>query len=149
MMLQKFIYLFFFSKIKNLHGKSLIILWHIHWNSPASPNISRDKNSIKRENQRSLSQVLLLGLPTWPKQQGMFFALFLDMYWTTVLGNLLIILLIKLDSCLPIPRYLFPNSWLFMAFPFHLSQFQKCSWTYRLSNNLCPMLGAFLRFFFS
>ncbi|XP_003945067.2 olfactory receptor 1J4 [Saimiri boliviensis] len=62
---------------------------------------------MKRGNQSSLSEFLLLGLPIWPEQQAVFFALFLGMYLTTVLGNLLIILLIWLDSHLHTPMYFF------------------------------------------
>ncbi|XP_073081118.1 olfactory receptor 1J4-like [Manis javanica] len=58
-------------------------------------------------NQSSVSEFLLLGLPVPPEQQGMLFALFLGMYLTTVLGNLLIILLIRLDSRLHTPMYFF------------------------------------------
>ncbi|KAM7093014.1 olfactory receptor 1J4-like [Molossus nigricans] len=59
------------------------------------------------ENQSSVSEFLLLGLPIQPGQQGVFFTLFLGMYLTTVLGNLLIILLIRLDSRLHTPMYFF------------------------------------------
>ncbi|XP_058380746.1 olfactory receptor 1J4-like [Diceros bicornis minor] len=62
---------------------------------------------MRGKNQSSVSQFLLLGLPTQPEHQGMFFALFLGMYLTTVLGNLLIILLIRLDSRLHTPMYFF------------------------------------------
>nr|XP_015292240.2 olfactory receptor 1J1 [Macaca fascicularis] len=55
------------------------------------------------ENQSSVSEFLLLGLPIQPEQQAVFFTLFLGMYLTTVLGNLLIILLIRLDSHLHNP----------------------------------------------
>ncbi|KAK1334211.1 hypothetical protein QTO34_005211 [Cnephaeus nilssonii] len=58
---------------------------------------------MRPENQSSVSQFLLLGLPIPPGQQGVFFTLFLGMYLTTVLGNLLIILLIRLDSHLHTP----------------------------------------------
>ncbi|XP_036894525.1 olfactory receptor 1J4-like [Sturnira hondurensis] len=58
-------------------------------------------------NQSSMSEFLLLGLPIPPGQQGLFFALFLGMYLTTVLGNLLIILLIRLDPHLHTPMYFF------------------------------------------
>ncbi|XP_057578434.1 olfactory receptor 1J2-like [Hippopotamus amphibius kiboko] len=64
-------------------------------------------NSMRRENQSSVSQFLLLGLPIPPEQQGMFFALFLGVYLTTVLSNLLILLLIRLDSRLHTPMYFF------------------------------------------
>ncbi|XP_037349056.1 olfactory receptor 1J4-like [Talpa occidentalis] len=58
-------------------------------------------------NQSNVSEFLLLGLPIRPEQRGLFFALFLGMYLTTVLGNLLIILLIRLDSRLHTPMYFF------------------------------------------
>jgi len=60
---------------------------------------------MRRENQTCVSEFLLLGLPMCPEQQGMFFALFLGMYLTTVLGNLLIILLIRLDPHLHMTMY--------------------------------------------
>ncbi|XP_036903127.1 olfactory receptor 1J4-like [Sturnira hondurensis] len=62
---------------------------------------------MRPENLSSMSEFLLLGLPIPPGQQGLFFALFLGMYLTTVLGNLLIILLIRLDSHLHTPMYFF------------------------------------------
>ncbi|KAM4849253.1 olfactory receptor 1J21-like isoform X1 [Urocitellus parryii] len=62
---------------------------------------------MRRDNQSSVSEFLLLGLPIQPEQQGMYYALFLGMYLTTVLGNLLIILLIRLDSRLHSPMYFF------------------------------------------
>ncbi|XP_072815101.1 olfactory receptor 1J4-like [Vicugna pacos] len=62
---------------------------------------------MRRENQSSVSQFLLLGLPIRPEQRGAVFALFLGVYLTTVLGNLLIILLIRLDSRLHTPMYFF------------------------------------------
>ncbi|MEJ1288877.1 olfactory receptor 1468 [Cricetulus griseus] len=58
-------------------------------------------------NQTVISQFLLLGMPIPPEHQNMFFTLFLAMYLTTVLGNLLIIILILLDSHLHTPMYLF------------------------------------------
>ncbi|KAG3287893.1 olfactory receptor 1J4 [Ictidomys tridecemlineatus] len=62
---------------------------------------------MRTENQSSVSEFVLLGLPIQPEQQGMYYALFLGMYLTTVLGNLLIILLIRLDSRLHTPMYFF------------------------------------------
>ncbi|ELR51050.1 hypothetical protein M91_04281, partial [Bos mutus] len=67
----------------------------------------RQERSMKRENQSSMSEFLLLGLPIRPEQQGVFFALFLGVYLTTVLGNLLILLLIRLDPRLHTPMYFF------------------------------------------
>ncbi|KAM9641181.1 olfactory receptor 1J2-like [Trichechus inunguis] len=62
---------------------------------------------MRWENQSRVSEFLLLGLPISLEQQAMFFALFLSMYLTTMLGNLLIILLFRLDSHLHTPMYFF------------------------------------------
>ncbi|XP_066221698.1 olfactory receptor 1J4-like [Saccopteryx leptura] len=71
------------------------------------PFDSQTGSSMGPENQSSVSEFLLLGLPIWPGQEHGFFTLFLGMYLTTVLGNLLIILLIRLDSRLHTPMYFF------------------------------------------
>uniref|UniRef100_A0A8C3X343 G-protein coupled receptors family 1 profile domain-containing protein n=1 Tax=Catagonus wagneri TaxID=51154 RepID=A0A8C3X343_9CETA len=63
--------------------------------------------SIRKQNHSSVSEFFLMGLPIRSEQQGVFFALFLGMYLTTVLGNLLIILLIRLDPHLHTPMYFF------------------------------------------
>ena len=60
---------------------------------------------MRSQNQSNVSRFLLLDIH--PEQQGLFFALFLGMYLTTVLGNLLIILLIRLDPRLHTPMYFF------------------------------------------
>ncbi|EHB03186.1 Olfactory receptor-like protein DTMT [Heterocephalus glaber] len=58
-------------------------------------------------NQTFLSEFFLLGLPICPEHQHLFYALFLSMYLITILGNLLIIILIQLDSHLHTPMYFF------------------------------------------
>ncbi|XP_060244407.1 olfactory receptor 1 [Meriones unguiculatus] len=58
-------------------------------------------------NQTVISKFLLLGLPIPPEHQHLFYALFLVMYLTTVLGNFIILILILLDSHLHTPMYLF------------------------------------------
>ncbi|XP_052051313.1 olfactory receptor 1468 [Apodemus sylvaticus] len=62
---------------------------------------------MTEENQTVISQFLLLGLPIPPEHQHLFYTLFLAMYLTTVLGNLIIIILILLDSHLHTPMYFF------------------------------------------
>ncbi|XP_054986988.1 olfactory receptor 1J4-like [Sorex araneus] len=62
---------------------------------------------MKRHNETIVSEFLLQGLPIPPEQQGWFLTLFLVIYLTTVLGNLLIILLIRIDSRLHTPMYFF------------------------------------------
>ncbi|XP_021068096.1 olfactory receptor 1500-like isoform X2 [Mus pahari] len=58
-------------------------------------------------NQTFILEFLLLGLPIPSEYQLLFYVLFLAMYLTTLLGNLLIILLVRLDSHLHTPMYLF------------------------------------------
>ncbi|KAH0511538.1 olfactory receptor 1468-like [Microtus ochrogaster] len=58
-------------------------------------------------NKTFTSQFLLLGLDIPPEHEHLFYVLFLAMYLTTVLGNLIIIILILLDSHLHTPMYLF------------------------------------------
>lgn len=60
-----------------------------------------------KENQTWVSEFFLLGLSSdWGTQVSLF-VLFLTMYLLTVLGNLIIIILILLDSRLHIPMYFF------------------------------------------
>ncbi|XP_012784918.2 olfactory receptor 1E5-like [Ochotona princeps] len=58
-------------------------------------------------NQSVISEFLLLGIPIQQEHQNLFYVLFLAMYLITVLGNLIIIVLIRLDSHLHTPMYLF------------------------------------------
>uniref|UniRef100_A0A8C6GXR2 Olfactory receptor n=1 Tax=Mus spicilegus TaxID=10103 RepID=A0A8C6GXR2_MUSSI len=58
-------------------------------------------------NQTVIFQFLLLGLPIPTEHQQLYYALFLLMYLTTILGNLIILILIRLDSHLHTPMYLF------------------------------------------
>ncbi|XP_041520484.1 olfactory receptor 1468-like [Microtus oregoni] len=59
------------------------------------------------DNQTVISHFLLLGLPIPQEHQYLFYALFLAVYLTTILGNLIIITLILLDSHLHTPMYFF------------------------------------------
>ncbi|XP_031229219.1 olfactory receptor 50-like [Mastomys coucha] len=62
---------------------------------------------MRMDNESTISEFMLLGLPIQEEYQSLYTALFLAMYLTTVLGNLLIILLIRLDSHLHTPMYFF------------------------------------------
>ncbi|XP_054565449.1 spermatogenesis-associated protein 22 isoform X3 [Eptesicus fuscus] len=61
------------------------------------------KKNMAGQNQTAITEFLLQGLPIKSEQKNLFYALFLVMYVTTVLGNLLIIFLIRLDSQLHTP----------------------------------------------
>nr|XP_014713547.2 olfactory receptor-like protein OLF3 [Equus asinus] len=60
-----------------------------------------------RENQTWMSEFILLGLSSFWETQVSLFILFLAMYLVTMLGNFLIILLIRMDSRLNTPMYFF------------------------------------------
>ncbi|XP_005349638.1 olfactory receptor 1496-like [Microtus ochrogaster] len=62
---------------------------------------------MTRNNETFFSEFLLLGLSIPPAYKHLFYSLFLAMYLTTILGNLLIIVLVLLDSHLHTPMYLF------------------------------------------
>nr|XP_020011116.1 olfactory receptor 1-like [Castor canadensis] len=62
---------------------------------------------MTERNQTITLEFLLLGLPILPEHQDLFCVLFLAMYLTTILGNLLIIVLILLDSHFHTPMYFF------------------------------------------
>ncbi|XP_013212110.2 olfactory receptor 1J21 [Ictidomys tridecemlineatus] len=108
---------------------------------------------MRRDNQSSVSEFLLLGLPIQPEQQGMYYALFLGMYLTTVLGNLLIILLIRLDSRLHTPMYFFLSHLAFTDISFSsvtapkmlmnmLTHTQSISYAGCISQEFCYVLFA-------
>lgn len=99
---------------------------------------------MRRENQSSVSGFLLLGLPIPPEQQGMFFALFLGMYLTTVLGNLLIILLIRLDSRLHTPMYFFLSHLAFTDVSFSSVTVPKMLRDMHSKDEFIPYVGCLL-----
>ncbi|XP_075798475.1 olfactory receptor 1468-like [Microtus pennsylvanicus] len=70
------------------------------------------------KNQTVISHFILRGLPIPPEHQHLFYVLFLAMYLTTILGNLIIIILILLDSHLHTPMYFFLSNLSFSDFCF-------------------------------
>ncbi|XP_050018637.1 olfactory receptor 1468-like [Alexandromys fortis] len=70
------------------------------------------------KNQTVISHFILRSLPIPPEYQHLFYALFLAMYLTTIMGNLIIISLILLDSHLHTPMYFFLSNLSFSDFCF-------------------------------
>ncbi|XP_012379992.2 olfactory receptor 2D3-like [Dasypus novemcinctus] len=62
---------------------------------------------MREENQTSVTEFILLGLSEDPKIQILLFCIFLIIYFLSVFGNLLIIILIQTDSRLHTPMYFF------------------------------------------
>ncbi|XP_007527866.1 olfactory receptor 2D3-like [Erinaceus europaeus] len=65
------------------------------------------KTAVGTENQTSLTEFIMMGLSSDPDTQILLFVLFLIVYLLTVCGNLLIMVLIHVDSRLHTPMYFF------------------------------------------
>ncbi|XP_047554865.1 LOW QUALITY PROTEIN: olfactory receptor 1J4-like [Lutra lutra] len=109
---------------------------------------NRQKRGIRRENQSSMSEFLLLGFPIQPEQQGVFFVLFLGMYLTTVLGNLLIILLIRLDPRLHTPMYFFLSQLAFTDVSFSSVTVPKMLINMHTQDQSMPYAGCVTQMYF-
>jgi olfactory receptor len=70
----------------------------------------RYMTQIQDRNQTEMVEFILLGLSDNPDLQGVLFALFLSIYIATMVGNLGMIVLIKIDHCLHTPMYFFLSS---------------------------------------
>ncbi|XP_076968363.1 olfactory receptor 10A3 [Tamandua tetradactyla] len=62
---------------------------------------------MKRQNQSSVIEFILLGFSNFPKLQEHLFGFFLVIYLVTLMGNAIIVFIISLDQSLHIPMYLF------------------------------------------
>ncbi|KAG8522777.1 Olfactory receptor 2D2 [Galemys pyrenaicus] len=62
---------------------------------------------MRQTNQTQVTEFLLLGLSDDPYTQQLLFVLFLGVYLVTVLGNLLLMSLVQMDSRLHTPMYFF------------------------------------------
>ncbi|XP_045695974.1 LOW QUALITY PROTEIN: olfactory receptor 1J4-like [Phyllostomus hastatus] len=103
---------------------------------------------MRPENQSSVSNFLLLGLPIRRESRGMFFSLFLGMYLTTVLGNLLIILLIRLDPHLHTPMYFFLSHLAFSDFSLSSGTVPKMLMNMQTQQQSIPYVGCISQLYF-
>ncbi|XP_044114695.1 olfactory receptor 10A3 [Neovison vison] len=62
---------------------------------------------MKRQNQSSVAEFILLGFSNFPELQEQLFGVFLVVYLVTLLGNVIIIVIISLEQSLHVPMYLF------------------------------------------
>ncbi|XP_047399881.1 olfactory receptor 1468-like [Sciurus carolinensis] len=99
-------------------------------------------------NQSTISEFLLLGLPIQPEHHNLFYALFLTMYLTTVLGNLIIIVLIRLDSHLHTPMYLFLSNLSFSDLCFSSVTIPKLLQTMQSQIPTIPYAGCLTQMYF-
>ncbi|XP_025315802.2 olfactory receptor 10A3 [Canis lupus dingo] len=62
---------------------------------------------MKRQNQSSVVEFILLGFSNFPELQEQLFGVFLAVYLVTLMGNAIIIVIISLEQSLHVPMYLF------------------------------------------
>ncbi|XP_019490473.1 PREDICTED: olfactory receptor 1J4-like [Hipposideros armiger] len=103
---------------------------------------------MRPENHSGVSQFLLRGLPIRPEQQGTFFVLFLGMYLTTVLGNLLLILLTRLDARLHTPMYFFLSHLAFSDISFSSVTVPKMLTDMQTQDHAIPYAGCVTQMYF-
>ncbi|KFO33441.1 olfactory receptor 8S1 [Fukomys damarensis] len=58
-------------------------------------------------NHSTITEFILLGLPAQPQIRALLFALFLELYLVTIMGNLSMLLVVRADSQLHAPMYFF------------------------------------------
>ncbi|DAA19017.1 TPA: olfactory receptor, family 1, subfamily E, member 2-like [Bos taurus] len=103
---------------------------------------------MTRRNQTIVSEFLLLGLPIESEHQNLFYALFLAMYVTTVLGNLLILVLICLDPHLHTPMYLFLSNLSFSDLCFSSVTMPKLLQNMQSQDLSIPYAGCLIQMYF-
>ncbi|XDA80474.1 hypothetical protein R6Z07F_010454 [Ovis aries] len=99
-------------------------------------------------NQTTVSEFLLLGLPIKSEHQNLFYALFLAMYVTTVLGNFLILVFICLDPHLHSPMYLFLSNLSFSDLCFSSVTMPKLLQNMQSQDPSIPYAGCLTQMYF-
>ena len=99
-------------------------------------------------NHTIVSEFLLMGLPIESEHQNLFYVLFLAMYITTVLGNLLILVLICLDPHLHTPMYLFLSNLSFSDLCFSSVTMPKLLQNMQSQDPSIPYAGCLTQMYF-
>ncbi|KAM7142099.1 olfactory receptor 7A10-like [Molossus nigricans] len=99
-------------------------------------------------NHTSISEFLLLGFSEEPELQPLIFGLFLSMYLTTVLGNLLIILAISSDSHLHTPMYFFLSNLSLVDICFISTTIPKMLWNIQTQSKVITYEGCISQMYF-
>ncbi|XP_034526410.1 olfactory receptor 1F1-like [Ailuropoda melanoleuca] len=103
---------------------------------------------MRGANESRLSGFLLLGLSKEPQQQQLLFVLFLTMYLATVLGNLLILLAIGVDSRLHVPMYFFLGNLSFVDICFSSTTVPKMLANHILGTQTISFSGCLTQMYF-
>ncbi|EDM15530.1 olfactory receptor 808 (predicted), partial [Rattus norvegicus] len=104
---------------------------------------------MEQDNQTWVHEFILLGLSSDWNTQVSLFILFLLMYLLTVLGNFLIILLIRLDSRLHTPMYFFLNNLSLVDVSYATSIVPQLLAHFLATRKAIPFLSCAAQLFFS
>ncbi|XP_043832806.1 olfactory receptor 1361-like [Dromiciops gliroides] len=99
-------------------------------------------------NYSRISEFILLGLSDQPEQERLLFLVFLLMYLITGLGNLLIILAIRIDSHLHTPMYFFLSNLSLVDICFTSTTVPKMLANHVSGNKMIPYSGCLTQVFF-
>ncbi|KAM4848572.1 olfactory receptor 5AP2 [Urocitellus parryii] len=103
---------------------------------------------VQRRNQTEVTEFVLLGLSDNPHLQGVFFALFLSIYVATMVGNLGMIALIKMEPHLHTPMYFFLSSLSFVDASYSSSVTPKMLVNLVAENKAISFNGCAAQFYF-
>ncbi|KAK1342603.1 hypothetical protein QTO34_015369 [Cnephaeus nilssonii] len=99
-------------------------------------------------NDTLISEFLLLGFSEEPALQPLIFGIFLSMYLTTVVGNLLIILAVSSDSHLHTPMYFFLSNLSLVDICFTSTTVPKMLWNIQTQNKVITYAGCITQMYF-
>ncbi|XP_050018614.1 olfactory receptor 1468-like [Alexandromys fortis] len=103
---------------------------------------------MKMKNQTIISSFIFRELPIPTVDQPLFYVLFLAMFLTTVMGNLIIIILILLDSHLHTPMYFFLSNLSFSDFCFSFVTMPKLLQNMQSQDTSISYVGCLTQMYF-
>ncbi|XP_076996358.1 olfactory receptor 5AP2-like [Tamandua tetradactyla] len=110
--------------------------------------MNRNMKETQSRNQTEVTEFILLGLSENPDLQTILFGLFLSIYMATMVGNLGMIMLIKIDPCLHTPMYYFLSSLSFVDASYSSSVTPKMLVNLVIENKVISFNGCAAQFYF-
>ncbi|XP_049719247.1 olfactory receptor-like protein OLF1 [Elephas maximus indicus] len=101
------------------------------------------------ENYTLVTEFILLGFPTRPELQIVLFLVFLMLYGVILMGNIGLIMLIRIDSCLQTPMYFFLSNLSFVDLCYSSAIVPKMLANFLSENKSVSYYGCALQFYFS
>ncbi|XP_004389294.2 olfactory receptor 5AP2 [Trichechus manatus latirostris] len=110
--------------------------------------MTRYMKETQGRNQTEVTEFILLGLSDDPDLQVILFVLFLSVYTATMVGNLGMIMLIKIEACLHTPMYFFLSSLSFVDASYSSSVTPKMLVNLVAANKAISFNGCAAQFYF-